>query len=111
MSAATVALAALSAIGVGAFWPTLKVNFEAPFARRFLVPTFLVAATDCFVLAGVIGWWTALAYPLLAVVGAMVISPFTSGRHLQTVVFGGGIWLVGVLAVVLAVVALALRLL
>lgn len=98
-------------MGLGAFWPTLKVNFEAPFVKRFLIPTFLVAFADCFVLAGVIGWWTVLAYPLLALVGALAISPFTSGRHLHTVILGGGIWLVGIAALMLAALALALHLL
>ncbi|MEF8756375.1 MAG: hypothetical protein V5B60_20955 [Accumulibacter sp.] len=111
MSVAAVALAALSAVCVGAFWPTLKVNFDSSFSRRFLIPTFVVAAADCFVLAGVICWWTAIAYPLLALVGVIAISPFTSGRHLQTVILGGGIWLVGISAVVLVAVALALRVL
>ena len=103
------ALAALPAISVGAFWPTLKVNFAASFANRFLIPAFLVAAADCFVLAVSLGWWTVLAYPLLALVGAVAISTFTSGRHLGKIILGGGIWLVGSLAVLLAVAAVALR--
>lgn len=109
MSTVALSFAALSAIGVGAFWPTLKVNFEASFAKRFLVPAFLVVAADCFVLAGSFGWWTALAYPLLALIGAAAISPFTSGRHLQKVILGGGIWLVAILAALLAVAAVAFR--
>jgi hypothetical protein len=109
MASIALALASISALALGGFWPTLRVNFEHAFARRFLVPAFVVAAADCFVIAQSIGWWTALAYPVLAVSGAALIGVFTSGKHLKAVVFGGGIWIVGLLAAVLAVLAVTLR--
>ena len=111
MTPAAFVLAAISAICIGAFWPTLKVNFEASFVRRFVVPVLLIAVANCFVLASAIGWWTALAYPLLALVGTICISPFTSGKHLQKVILGGGIWLLGIFALLLAVAGLILNML
>ena len=109
MTSTALVLASASALALGGFWPTLKVNFEQSFARRFLIPAFLVSAADCFVIAESIGRWVALAYPALAIAGAGLIGMFASGRYLKAVVLGGGIWLVGLLTVALAAVALIVR--
>lgn len=108
MNSPATLFAAASVLALGAFWPTLKVHFEKTFVQRFTVPAFFVAVADCFTLSTSIEWWTILAYPLLLFLGAAIISPFTNGARLRAVVLGGGIWLVGVLAVMLAAIALAI---
>ena len=100
--------AALSLIALGAFWPTLKVNFEASFARMFILPAFLVAIADCFFLSYSIGWWTILSYPILLFVGSAVIGMYTTGKHLKTIVIDGGIWIIGLSAVLLTISAVVI---
>ena len=94
MNTAATLAAIISVVALGAFWPTLKVHFNEGFAKRFAIPAFLIAVANCFVLSQSIGWWTILTYPVLAMVGAGIVGQLTSGRHLQTIVFDGGIWIV-----------------
>lgn len=71
MSTLGTVVAAASVIFGGAFWSTLKVNFEPAFARRFLLPMFLVATLNCVVLARFFGWWTVLVYLVLMFAGSI----------------------------------------
>jgi hypothetical protein len=106
MSAAAPFFALGSIVALGAFWPALKVNFDAIFARKFLIPTLAVATINCFVLSKAIGWWTLGAYPLAFVVGSALIGSLTQGRHLKTIVLDGGLWLIGIASIALSAVAL-----
>jgi Ca2+/Na+ antiporter len=94
-----------SIVALGAFWPALKVHFDAAFARKFLIPTLAIATINCFVLSGEVGWWTLLAYPLAYIIGSGFIGSLAQGKRLGTIIFDGGIWLIGATSIVLMVVA------
>jgi hypothetical protein len=100
--------AATSIVALGAFWPTISINFERSFVRRFLLPAFLIAVVDCFVLSYSIGWWTALAYLVLMFIGTRISGSLLNGKHLKTLVFEGGVWFIGIFALVLGVIAFLL---
>lgn len=106
MNTAATFLASGSIVFLGAFWPALRVNFDAIFAKNFLIPTLAVATINCFILSKSIGWWTLGAYPLAFIVGSILIGRLTQGKHLKTIVLDGGLWLIGIASIALSVVAL-----
>lgn len=97
--------AILAAMLLGSFYPVIKVNYDRSFASAMLIPVLVCATAVCYVLAIHIGWWTALAYPLLYVVGTMLISPISSGESLGKLLFGGWIWAIACASVLMSILA------
>lgn len=106
MNIFSITLACISIILLGAFYPSLKINFEATFAKKFLIPVLGVAVLSCFTIAKQLGWWVTVIYPCLYIVGSALAGAIINGQKLKFFILDGGLWVIAVLALVLAVAAI-----